>query len=175
MKPTGCERALIGRYDAWSYLCISIQTIHYMFFSPMLMAVSCLSPVRIQILMSAFMRVSIVSGTLSWSLSSMAVAPNNCRFCREKVKNNYINNINKHQMLPWCVQIFKQMELDEKTLNNINPQIWQPGIIYHTMFVHLTRGGLAPWLSLLFLFSISVIRWSLCSLPLSPMVCLVWV
>lgn len=46
----------------------------------MLIAVSCLSPVRIQILMSAFISVSIVSGTLSWSLSSMAVAPSSCRF-----------------------------------------------------------------------------------------------
>lgn len=44
------------------------------------MAVSCLSPVRIHILMSAFIRVSIVSGTLSWSLSSIAVAPSSCRF-----------------------------------------------------------------------------------------------
>lgn len=44
------------------------------------MAVSCLSPVRIQILMSAFIRVSMVSGTLSWSLSSIAVAPSSCRF-----------------------------------------------------------------------------------------------
>ena len=49
--------------------------------SPILMAVSCLSPVRIQILMSAFIRVSMVSGTLSWSLSSIAVAPSSCRFC----------------------------------------------------------------------------------------------
>lgn len=47
---------------------------------PILIAVSCLSPVRIQILMSAFISVSIVSGTLSWSLSSMAVAPSSCRF-----------------------------------------------------------------------------------------------
>lgn len=31
--------------------------------------------------MSAFIRVSMVSGTLSWSLSSMAVAPSSCRFC----------------------------------------------------------------------------------------------
>ena len=52
--------------------------------SPILMAVSCLSPVRIQILMSAFIRVSMVSGTLSWSLSSMAVAPSSCRFCTRK-------------------------------------------------------------------------------------------
>lgn len=47
---------------------------------PMLIAVSCLSPVRIQILMSAFISVSMVSGTLSWSLSSIAVAPSSCRF-----------------------------------------------------------------------------------------------
>lgn len=47
---------------------------------PILIAVSCLSPVRIQILMSAFIRVSMVSGTLSWSLSSIAVAPRSCRF-----------------------------------------------------------------------------------------------
>lgn len=47
---------------------------------PILMAVSCLSPVRIQILMSAFIRVSMVSGTLSWSLSSIAVAPSSCKF-----------------------------------------------------------------------------------------------
>ena len=53
-------------------------------FLPILMAVSCLSPVRIQILMSAFIRVSMVSGTLSWSLSSMAVAPSSCRFCTRK-------------------------------------------------------------------------------------------
>lgn len=44
------------------------------------MAVSCLSPVRIQIFISAFIRVSMVSGTLSWSLSSIAVAPSSCRF-----------------------------------------------------------------------------------------------
>lgn len=56
---------------------------------PILIAVSCLSPVRIQILMSAFIRVSMVSGTLSWSLSSIAVAPSSCRFYtqnEEKVK-----------------------------------------------------------------------------------------
>lgn len=50
------------------------------------MAVSCLSPVRIQILMSAFIRVSMVSGTLSWSLSSIAVAPSSCRFYTKKKK-----------------------------------------------------------------------------------------
>lgn len=39
-----------------------------------------MSPVRIQIFISAFIRVSMVSGTLSWSLSSIAVAPSSCRF-----------------------------------------------------------------------------------------------
>lgn len=53
---------------------------HFHTVLPMLIAVSCLSPVRIQILMSAFISVSMVSGTLSWSLSSMAVAPSSCRF-----------------------------------------------------------------------------------------------
>lgn len=52
---------------------------------PILMAVSCLSPVRIHILMSAFMRVSIVSGTWSCNLSSMAVAPSSWRFWGKKV------------------------------------------------------------------------------------------
>lgn len=55
-------------------------------FLPILMAVSCLSPVRIQILMSAFIRVSMVSGTLSWSLSSIAVAPRSCRFYARESK-----------------------------------------------------------------------------------------
>lgn len=47
----------------------------------MLMAVSCLSPVRTQILMSALIRVEMVSGTPAWRRSSMAVAPSNIRFC----------------------------------------------------------------------------------------------
>lgn len=55
----------------------------------MLIAVSCLSPVRIQILMSAFISVSMVSGTLSWSLSSIAVAPSSCRFyARDEERTN---------------------------------------------------------------------------------------
>mmetsp|Transcript_40834 Transcript_40834/g.46830 ORF Transcript_40834/g.46830 Transcript_40834/m.46830 type:complete len:219 (-) Transcript_40834:2045-2701(-) len=43
------------------------------------MAVSCLSPVRTQTLMLAFMRLAMVSGTSSWSKSSMADAPTNSR------------------------------------------------------------------------------------------------
>lgn len=50
----------------------------------MLMAVSCLSPVRTQILMSALIRVAMVSGTPAWRRSSMAVAPSNIRFCWER-------------------------------------------------------------------------------------------
>uniref|UniRef100_A0A147BUP4 Uncharacterized protein n=1 Tax=Ixodes ricinus TaxID=34613 RepID=A0A147BUP4_IXORI len=46
----------------------------------MLMAVSCLSPVRTQILMSALSRSATVSGTPSCSLSSMAVDPRSDRF-----------------------------------------------------------------------------------------------
>mmetsp|Transcript_16212 Transcript_16212/g.33275 ORF Transcript_16212/g.33275 Transcript_16212/m.33275 type:complete len:209 (-) Transcript_16212:2063-2689(-) len=42
---------------------------------PMLIAVSCLSPVRTQSFMPASAKVSIASGTPSCSLSSMAVAP----------------------------------------------------------------------------------------------------
>jgi len=45
----------------------------------MLIAVSCLSPVSIQIFMSAFAKVAIVSGTPSCSRSSMADAPSKCR------------------------------------------------------------------------------------------------
>jgi len=47
----------------------------------MLMAVSCLSPVRTQILMSALIRVAMVSGTPAWRRSSMAVAPSSIKFC----------------------------------------------------------------------------------------------
>lgn len=39
----------------------------------------CLSPVRTHILILALFRVTIVSGTPLWSLSSMAVAPSNFR------------------------------------------------------------------------------------------------
>lgn len=39
--------------------------------------------------MSAFISVSMVSGTLSWSLSSIAVAPSSCRFyTRNEEKTN---------------------------------------------------------------------------------------
>mmetsp|Transcript_49780 Transcript_49780/g.128075 ORF Transcript_49780/g.128075 Transcript_49780/m.128075 type:complete len:252 (-) Transcript_49780:654-1409(-) len=42
---------------------------------PMLMAVSCLSPVSTQIFKPPLARLAIASGTPAWSLSSMAVAP----------------------------------------------------------------------------------------------------
>ena len=45
--------------------------------NPILIAVSNLSPVNTQILIPAFFKSSIVSPTLSYSLSSIAVAPNN--------------------------------------------------------------------------------------------------
>lgn len=61
-------------WEVWDLFCVHNEI------SPILMAVSCLSPVRIQILMSAFIRVSMVSGTRSCSLSSMAVAPSSWRF-----------------------------------------------------------------------------------------------
>jgi hypothetical protein len=48
--------------------------------NPMLIAVSCLSPVSTQILIPAFASVLIVFGTSSCSLSSMAVAPSRKRF-----------------------------------------------------------------------------------------------
>ncbi|CRK17067.1 hypothetical protein BN1708_017541 [Verticillium longisporum] len=48
---------------------------------PMLMAVSCRSPVRTQTLMLASWRVWIVSGTPSWRRSSMAVAPRRKKSC----------------------------------------------------------------------------------------------
>ena len=41
----------------------------------MLIAVSCLSPVIIKTLIPASVSISMVSGTPSWSLSSMAVMP----------------------------------------------------------------------------------------------------
>mmetsp|Transcript_9554 Transcript_9554/g.24922 ORF Transcript_9554/g.24922 Transcript_9554/m.24922 type:complete len:245 (-) Transcript_9554:1857-2591(-) len=43
--------------------------------NPMFSAVSCLSPVSTQILTPALARVAMASGTPTWSLSSMAVAP----------------------------------------------------------------------------------------------------
>lgn len=51
---------------------------------PILIAVSCLSPVNTHILISAFSRVAMVSGTPAWSRSSMAVAPSSSRFWIEK-------------------------------------------------------------------------------------------
>ena len=48
--------------------------------TPMLMAVSTLSPVRTQTLMPAFFMNSIVSDTCSWRRSSIAVEPTNSRF-----------------------------------------------------------------------------------------------
>lgn len=65
----------------------TVVTLGPVYYSPILMAVSCLSPVRIQILMSAFIRVSIVSGTRSCSLSSIAVAPSSCRFYSKDQRN----------------------------------------------------------------------------------------
>mmetsp|Transcript_18807 Transcript_18807/g.45094 ORF Transcript_18807/g.45094 Transcript_18807/m.45094 type:complete len:209 (-) Transcript_18807:187-813(-) len=47
---------------------------------PMLMAVSCLSPVSIHTLIPACVSAEIASGTPSCSLSSMAVAPSKMRF-----------------------------------------------------------------------------------------------
>jgi hypothetical protein len=47
----------------------------------MLMAVSSLSPVHTQIFMPAIASWWIVSGTPSWSLSSIAVAPSSSRSC----------------------------------------------------------------------------------------------
>lgn len=72
---------------ATSIICKSVTQSHQITANmiPMLMAVSCLSPVSIQIFMSAFMRVSMVSGTLSCSLSSIAVAPSSWRFCEHKI------------------------------------------------------------------------------------------
>lgn len=61
---------------------------------PMLMAVSCLSPVRTQILMSAFIRVAMVSGTPACRRSSMAVAPKRSKFCWRN-RNHLRNTILK--------------------------------------------------------------------------------
>mmetsp|Transcript_1720 Transcript_1720/g.3175 ORF Transcript_1720/g.3175 Transcript_1720/m.3175 type:complete len:228 (-) Transcript_1720:1996-2679(-) len=49
--------------------------------NPILMAVSCLSPVRIHILIPARSRSTRVSGTSSCNLSSIAVAPMSVKFC----------------------------------------------------------------------------------------------
>ena len=46
---------------------------------PISIAVSLLSPVRTHSLIPAFLRLAIVSGTPSWSLSSIAVAPTMCK------------------------------------------------------------------------------------------------
>lgn len=60
---------------------VTQYTSHFQPLSPMLMAVSCLSPVRTQILISALIRVAMVSGTPAWRRSSMAVAPSSIKFC----------------------------------------------------------------------------------------------
>ena len=59
---------------------MSIQGVRSFEENPILSAVSSLSPVSTHILISPFLRASIVSGTLSCSLSSTTVAPRRTKF-----------------------------------------------------------------------------------------------
>lgn len=94
------------------------------------MAVSCLSPVRIQIFISAFIRVSMVSGTLSWSLSSIAVAPSSCRFYsrifffKKAVRGN-------HRKKKCLYNIMCQRNMRARSVSLIQPCFPSSAAVYH--------------------------------------------
>lgn len=88
---------------------VTQYSFHFNWISPMLMAVSCLSPVRTQILISALIRVAMVSGTPAWRRSSMAVAPSNIKFCWHR-QIKYLLNISEFEnsnMLPRTAKLIK--------------------------------------------------------------------
>lgn len=81
---------------------VTQSSFHFKPLSPMLMAVSCLSPVRTQILMPALIRVAMVSGTPAWRRSSMAVAPSNIKFCWCRQIKNLLKSTFQKQKSPTC-------------------------------------------------------------------------